>query len=171
MHVPSQNQLSIYIVTSTQNWLGISKLKNVFISTINPSTINWYEILKTFYSTEFSTDWLTDWLINWPTNASIQAYLDMAKATDLISSLFNVASSRDMPFYQLQQLQCLHHCSTEAHLWAPCLYPLPRRWQSHIMASVSDWGKCRTSSGASYVTLCLECEKLKANESLVMHHD
>ena len=33
----------------------------------------------------------------------------MARARDLISSLINVASSRDVPFHQLQQLQCLHH--------------------------------------------------------------
>jgi len=38
----------------------------------------------------------------------------LAKAGGLISSLFNVASSRDMLFCQLQQLQCLHHGSTES---------------------------------------------------------
>jgi len=37
-----------------------------------------------------------------------------AIATVLISSLFNVASSRDVPFCQLQQLHCLHHGSTKA---------------------------------------------------------
>jgi len=33
----------------------------------------------------------------------------MAIATALISSLFNVALSQDVPFCQLQQPQCLHH--------------------------------------------------------------
>ena len=32
-----QNQLNIYFVTSTQDWLGIAKPKNVFRSIINPS--------------------------------------------------------------------------------------------------------------------------------------
>jgi len=38
---------------------------------------------------------------------------------DLISSLFNVASSRDVPFHQPLQLQCLHHGSTKAYLCSP----------------------------------------------------
>jgi len=42
----------------------------------------------------------------------------MAKATGLISSLFNVASSGDMPFHQPQQLQCFHGF-TEAYLCSP----------------------------------------------------
>ena len=40
--------------------------------------------------------------------------LIMAIATALISSLFNIASSWNVPFRQLQQLQCLHHGSTES---------------------------------------------------------
>ena len=42
----------------------------------------------------------------------------MAIATGLISSLFNVVSSRDVPFCQLQLLQCLHHTcsSTETYI-------------------------------------------------------
>ena len=43
----------------------------------------------------------------------------MAKATGLISSLFNIASSGDVPFCQLQQLQCLHHGSSESYLCSP----------------------------------------------------
>ena len=38
----------------------------------------------------------------------------MAIATALISLLFNVTLSRDVPFHQLQQLPCLHHGSTKA---------------------------------------------------------
>jgi len=43
----------------------------------------------------------------------------MAKATGLISSLLNIASSGDVPFRQPQQLQCLHHGSTKAYLCSP----------------------------------------------------
>jgi len=38
--------------------------------------------------------------------------LRTAGARDLISSLINVASSRDVPFDQLQLLQCLHKGAT-----------------------------------------------------------
>ena len=50
--------------------------------------------------------------------------LIMAKATSLIYSLFNVTSSRDMPFCQPQQLKCLHNSSTKAYLCSP-LYFIP----------------------------------------------
>jgi len=43
----------------------------------------------------------------------------MNKATGLISSLFDIASSGDVPFRQPQQLQCLHHGATEAYLCSP----------------------------------------------------
>ena len=39
-----------------------------------------------------------------------------AKVMDLISLLFDVALSSDMPFHQPQQLQCLHHGCTKAYL-------------------------------------------------------
>jgi len=45
----------------------------------------------------------------------------MVSVTGLISSLILVASSRDVPFHQLQQIQCLHHGSTKANL---CLHIL-----------------------------------------------
>jgi len=51
--------------------------------------------------------------------------LILATATGLISSLFNVASSQDVPFHQLQQLQCLHHGSNKAYLCSLlCSIPL-----------------------------------------------
>ena len=50
--------------------------------------------------------------------------LIMATATDLISSLPNITLSRDVPFYQPQQLQCLHQGSTETYLCSP-LYSIP----------------------------------------------
>ena len=42
-----------------------------------------------------------------------------AKAMGSISSLFNVALSREVPFCQPLQLQCLHHGSTKAYLCSP----------------------------------------------------
>ena len=57
----------------------------------------------------FSTDFTLLYLL---TNAFTQADSRTAKARDLISSLINVASSRDVPFHQLQLLQCMHHGAT-----------------------------------------------------------
>ena len=50
----------------------------------------------------------------------------MAKAKDLISSLINIALFQDVPFHQLQQLQCLHHDATVKPLCAPILSSEPR---------------------------------------------
>ena len=47
----------------------------------------------------------------------------MAIAIGLISSLFNSALCTDVSFRQPQQLQCLHHGSTKAHLCSPFLFP------------------------------------------------
>jgi len=64
-----------------------------------------------------------------------------ARARDLISSLINVALSRDVPFHQPQQLQCLHHGATFVPLWSPilssqlCKVTICGR---HVMASVRD---------------------------------
>jgi len=70
------------------------------------------------------TDYPTNWLMPSDKRNSITA-----KAIGLISSLFNVASSRDVPFHQLLQLQCSHHGSTKAYLCSPFLSWLPRRWR------------------------------------------
>jgi len=48
----------------------------------------------------------------------------MTVATGLISSLFKVPSSGDVPFRQPKQLQCLHHGCTKAHLCCN-LYSIP----------------------------------------------
>ena len=45
-----------------------------------------------------------------------------ARARYLISSLINVASSRDVPFNQPQLLQCLHQGVTFVPLWSPILF-------------------------------------------------
>jgi len=69
-----------------------------------------------------------------------------ARARDLISSLINITSSRDVPFHQPQLLQCLHHGVTLVHLWSPILSSQPRKVTfciRHVMASVQDkdsWG-------------------------------
>ena len=48
----------------------------------------------------------------------------MAIITGLISSLINITLSQDIPICQLQQLQCLHHGSTQAYLCSPlCSIP------------------------------------------------
>jgi len=68
----------------------------------------------------------------------------MAKATGLISSLFNVTPSGDVPFCQLQQLQCLHRGSTEAYVCSTLSFiPLSTATLmmicgTRVMASVRD---------------------------------
>ena len=66
----------------------------------------------------------------------------MIIATCLISSLINFASSWDVPFCQLQQLQHLHHGSIKAYVpLFPFLSPLPRRWRFAVHAL---WLQCET---------------------------
>jgi len=76
-----------------------------------------------------------------------------ARARDLISSLINVALSRDVPFHQLQQLQCLHHGATFVPLWSPILSSQPLKGTirgRHVMASVRD-----IQIAEAFLTLCL----------------
>ena len=42
--------------------------------------------------------------------------------TYLLTSLINVASSRDVPFHQPQLLRCLHQVATFVPLWSPILF-------------------------------------------------
>ena len=63
--------------------------------------VNSYEI-RFFY-------WLTYLLMPLPSD---KHNLRTGRARDFISSLINVTSSSDLPFHQLQQLQCLHHGCT-----------------------------------------------------------
>ena len=66
----------------------------------------------------------------------------MARAKDLISSLIKVASSGNVPFHKLQQLQCLHHGATS--IYTPlCLHSFFTTRKvticgRHVMASVRD---------------------------------
>jgi len=54
-----------------------------------------------------STDLLTNLLMPSDKHNSRTAW-----ARDLFSSVINVALSQDVPFHQLQLLQCLHHGAT-----------------------------------------------------------
>jgi len=58
-----------------------------------------------------------------------------ARARDLISSLINVASSRDVPFHQPQLLQCLHQGATFVHLWSSIFF-FTTAYGIHEIASV-----------------------------------
>jgi len=82
----------------------------------------------------------------------------MAKATGLISSLFDVASFQDMPFQQPQLASWFYQSLP--------LFSIPFSTTvqvmicgMRIMASVQDFGKCRAiySRGASYTIGSLEC--------------
>ena len=81
-----RNQLYISFMTVWQYWVGMSKPKTVF----RPSN-------KFLQIAEFL---LTD---------PAEYNLTMNKATGLISLLFSVALSGDMPFHQPQYVQCMHH--------------------------------------------------------------
>ena len=105
--------------TRFQCWLGITKFKIVFRSFLTHSK-KLLQNLKIFLFNWIL--WLTDSL--YLLMPSDKSNLIMATATDLVSSLFNVTSSGDVPFHQPQQLQYLHHFSTKAHLCSP-LYSIP----------------------------------------------
>jgi len=83
-----------------------------------------------------------------------------AKAIDLISLLFNVASSRDVPFCQLLQLQCSYHGSTKAFLCSPFLSPLPRRGQfvvAPLCGFMEDLVTTVIAEVFNRLSLCLNC--------------
>jgi len=66
----------------------------------------------------------------------------MARARDLIFSLINIISSRDVPFTNRRSyVQCLHHGATFVSLWSPIFSSQPRKatiCSTHIMASMRD---------------------------------
>ena len=68
----------------------------------------------------------------------------MAIATALISSLFNVTSSQNVPFLQPQQLQCLHHGSTEAYLCSPLSSISFSTAAQMTICGTSIWLQCET---------------------------
>jgi len=103
---------------------------------------------------DFSTDWLTyTYLLTYLLMPTGKHNSRMARARDLISSLINVASSRDVPFHQPQQLQCWHHGATFVPLWSPILSSQLRKVTicgRHAMASVRD-----IQITEALLTLCL----------------
>ena len=98
----------------------------------------------------------------------------LAIATDSISSLFNVASSRDIHFHQPQQLQCLHHGSTKVLLCTLFLSPLLRRWQFVVFML---WLQCKTwvSAMLAGCFLCYsllgKCSKLLKTNIVIQRND
>ena len=112
LKIPPTNEPNIYSVTEWQHWLGIAKPKNVFKLTLNVCIEFLKYLLNRFI--HWLTDWLTDYLMPSDKHNSITA-----KVMGLVSSLFNVALSWDVPFCQLLQLQCLHYGSTKVNLCSP----------------------------------------------------
>ena len=147
----------ICYLTVWEYWLGIAKPKNIFRSTLN----RYIKLLWNFKNFLFNRFfcWLTDWLMPSDKRNSI-----MAIATGLIFSLFNVASSRDVPFRQPQQLQCSHHGFTKIYLCSPFLSPLARRWRFAVHAL---WLWCETRVIAEPVgvlqTLFFACNAVQYN--------
>ena len=90
------NRPNIFFVTACQHCLGKAKPKNVLRSTLN-FCIKMLRNLKSFLFNRFFY-WLHDYLMPSDKHNSITA-----KAMGLISSL---VSSWEVPFHQLQQLQC-----------------------------------------------------------------
>ena len=93
-----------------------------------PNNLPTHPLTHPFTHTQSLTDWLTDWLtclLTYLLMPSDKHNSRMAGARDLISSLINVASSRDEPFHQPQQLQCLHRGVTFEPLCTPILSSQP----------------------------------------------
>ena len=132
--IPPKNLPNIYFLTAWQHWLGITKPKNVFRSTLN-LCIKLLWNFKNFLFNRFFywlTIWLIDYLTDWLTPSDKRNTIN-TKSMSLISSLFNITSSQDVPFHQPLQLQCSHHDSTKACLCSS-LFSIPffttaYRWQ------------------------------------------
>ena len=168
--LPHKNQFNIYFVTSRQCRLGIAKLKNIFRSFLTHSK-KLLQNFKIFIQSNFLLiDWLTHSLMPSDKSNSITT-----KATGLIFALFDVASSQDVPFHKLQQLQGLHHSSTKAYLCSPLFSPLPRRWRFAV-CTLWLWCETRVSAELAGVLLMLFIllkvfEELEAKQSIVVRHD
>jgi len=100
----------------------------------------------------------------------------LAKATGLISSLFNIALSQGMSFCQLQQLQCLHHGFAKGYvlLCAPFLSPLLYGWRFAVCAL---WLQCETWMSAGALLALFFAWNVTQSVwtswkwSIVIHHD
>ena len=83
---------------------------------------------------KFSTDQLPAYLM-----PSGKHNVITAKAMGLIFSLFDIASSQDVPFGILQYVQCMHHRLTFVFLCVPFLFADSPRYQfvvARCMASL-----------------------------------
>jgi len=117
------------------------------------------------YLADFSTDWLTCLLARSLTHSLMP--LDKhnsrtARARYLIFSLINIVSSRNVPFHQLQELQCLHQGVTFVPLWSPNLSSQPCKVTicgRHEIASVRD-----IKIDEALLVLCLALATMLWNE-------
>ena len=89
-----------------------------------------------------------------------------------IFALLKIALFRDVPFCQpQQQLQCLHHGSTKAHICSQlCSIPFSTTMlvmicSTRVMALVRDLGKCSARRGGSYVILATESVQSAGSET------
>ena len=86
-------------------------------------------VMKFIKIPEFSTNWIAYWL----TDAFSAKHTSiMERATDLISSLHDIALSQDMPFRKPQQLHSKHHSATFVLLCIPVLFTENARFQFTI---------------------------------------
>jgi len=129
-------------------------------------------------STEFLVKFSNDWLIHSLTHSLTNMLSDKhnsitTKAMGLNFALFDIASSQNMPFYQLQQLQYFCHGSTKLTfvlLYTLFISPLPHRWQFVVRmlykTLVQDLVKCSARIHTSYIGMLTKCLKnWKRNEA------
>ena len=100
--------------SKAQSLYGIEFLENHYFYSVR-RIFNGRKFLKNANNFDFSRSWKSSFSL----------------ATGLISSLFNVTSSQDVPFLQPLQLQCSYHGSIEAYLCSPFFSPLPISKNSH----------------------------------------
>jgi len=93
-----------------------------------------------------------------------------ARITDFISSLINVASSRDMPFRQPQQLQCLHNGATFVPLCAPILSLQPCIGDDLQQARNGFSKRRKDFRGTSYTMPCLQCHETSSTLLKFKHY-
>ena len=127
-----------------QYWLGITKPKSAF-STILKASNKLLQNLKKIIQWNFL---LTNCLI-----PSGKCNLITAKAMGMIFSLFDVASSRDVPFGILQYIQCTHHGLTFVLLSEVSIrgstihgFPTVRLYMGTVRIFRGDWSDCRDDS-------------------------
>ena len=86
----------------------------------------------------------------------------MANTTGLISSLFNIAWARDVPFCLLKELHCMHHGLTLVLLCVPISF-------STCCVSVDSWVACVNGFLCSMIFLYHASYILKRVQSCFSH--